>query len=109
MLTVTCSAQLIIPVEEFEKYNKEIPDYSYIMDTNNLLANYTGTWLGTYNGFKFTLLINKITEDNTHLKYKHDKLIIKYKVVDASNNELINTFNFDSSSPNIMRGKYFKK
>ncbi|MCT4697565.1 DUF6705 family protein [Tenacibaculum haliotis] len=102
---ISCKAQ-IIAVEDFENYNQELPDGAYIKDVNNVLDKYIGTWKGTYNNKNYEFIVQKVTKNNIDLKYKHDKLLMRYKITDSNGTELANTLNLPNENYYVINGSY---
>ncbi len=102
----SCKAQTIILVEDFENYDRELPDNVYVKDVNNLLDKYVGVWKGTYLNKNYEFRIIKITDNDIKLQYKEDKLLIRYKITDNVRNELVNTLNLPNDNKYIINGKY---
>ncbi|MDA9339701.1 hypothetical protein N9Q68_01885 [Polaribacter sp.] len=107
LTTLSCRAQ-IIAVEDFENYNQDLEDGAYIKDINNVLDKYVGTWKGTYSGKNYEFKVIKVTKDNVNLKYKHDKLLMRYKITDSSNNIIVNTLDLPNGDIYIVRGSYLR-
>ncbi|WP_299399128.1 DUF6705 family protein [uncultured Gelidibacter sp.] len=108
LLILSCKAQ-IITLEDFEDYPTELPDGAYLKDVNNILGKYVGTWKGTYNNQNYEFVVVKTTFENTTLKYKHDKLLIRYKITNNSGTVLANTLNLPNGDKYIIRGSYLAK
>ncbi|GEN73765.1 DUF6705 family protein [Chryseobacterium lathyri] len=93
----------------------DIPNGSYIKDTNNELAPYVGTYKTNFNGNEITLFITKQEdklEKSAHKNYYMDALIVKYIVKnslgatlqDTQNNNIYNIefYSIDIPSPNTI-------
>ncbi len=107
--TYSCKAQQIIAVEDFNDYQKELPDGAYIKDVNNVLGKYVGVWKGVHNSISYEFRIKKYTENNTSLKYKEDTLIMRYKIVDSSGNVIEDTTGLSDSNKLVVKGSYVAK
>ncbi|WBX77348.1 hypothetical protein PG911_03550 [Tenacibaculum ovolyticum] len=101
----SCKAQ-IIPVEDFENYNQELPNGAYIKDINNLLNKYTGTWKGTYNTKNYEFKIIKYTRVSEIRNLKFDKLLMRYEITASNGTVIENTLNLPNTSNFIIRGSY---
>jgi len=65
----------------------EIPNNSYLKDTNNELQNFVGIWIGYYANQKITLYITKENYkffEGSVTKYYQDVLSIKYIITNGS-------------------------
>lgn len=113
ILTISCKAQTIIPLEnEYLYYNTEngVPPNSYLKDINHLLDKFVGTWKGTYNGRRFELRIIKNTKTTTNDNITFDRLLIRYIIIDTNGTILENSTSFtNNDSPYIMRGMRFNQ
>lgn len=83
---LSCKAQ-IVPVEQVVNNfdNVEEGVTTHIKDVNNVLDNYVGSWIGSYNGKDYTFVITEktIVFDEEYNIYA-DVLIMKHKIVDES-------------------------
>ena len=103
-ISTACNAQ-IYPLRTFT----EIPENSYLKDTNNELPAYEGTWKGIWNNKIIYITFKKITNKyNENLKYYKDNLIGKFKVLDNNGNVLFDNTNLPDSDPKIWGGKFRK-
>ncbi|MDZ4147545.1 MAG: DUF6705 family protein [Flavobacteriaceae bacterium] len=101
-----CKAQ-IIPIEEYRMYRDneiEIIDGTYIKDVNNLLANFIGTWKGTYRSINYEFRIRKETVE--YLGIKEDQLLMRYKITDSNGVLIENTLLLPNDSPFVMKNGY---
>ncbi len=104
----TLKAQMIIPVEDFYKFDQpELPENSYIKDVNNVLDKFEGTWKGTYDNKNYEINIVKSTFNNVKLKYKKDRLLLRYKITDINNKILKNTLNIPDTDTDVVKGAKF--
>lgn len=105
LVAFSCKAQLnptgVIPIEDFENYQGEVPDGTYIKDVNQLLDKYTGSWEGTFEGKLYEISI--VPEKITYLGIDEDILLLRYKITGEDNQELINTLNI-SSGTRVVKG-----
>jgi len=77
----SCKAQQVYPLRTYI----DIPENSYLKDTNNELQNYEGTWKGTWNNKTIFFTFKKINNKyNSTLKYYKDILIGKFIVKDIN-------------------------
>ncbi len=104
ILTISCKAQTY-PLRTFT----EIPENSYLKDTNNELQYYVGTWKGTWNNKTIYITFKKITNqyDNI-LKYYKDFLIGKFKVLDSNGLVLFDNMAISDDDAKITGGKFKK-
>ncbi len=104
LFAVSCKAQTF-PLRTFT----EIPENSYLKDTNNELQTYEGVWKGSWNNKTIYITLKKITNkyDNV-FKYYRDYLIAKFKVVDNSGNILFDNNNLSDDAAKIEGGKFRK-
>ena len=111
--TLSCKAQHIIPVEKAVEYRNSNEgllgdkDNVYVKDINNLLNKFIGTWKGNYNSKNYEFRVNKITNDRGQVK--EDMLVMRYKIIKNSGDELVNTLNLENSDKYIIRGDYLAK
>jgi len=104
-ITFSCKAQ-VIAVEDFENYNQELTEGTHVKDVNNLLDKYVGTWRGIYNNKNYEFRIVKYTRISSNRNLKFDKLLMRYKITDSSNNVIENTLILPNTSNFIIRGSY---
>ncbi|MDA9339550.1 hypothetical protein N9Q68_01110, partial [Polaribacter sp.] len=105
LTTLSCRAQ-IIAVEDFENYNQELSEGTHVKDVNNLLDKYVGTWKGTYDSKNYEFMIIKYTRTSNNRNLKFDKLLMRYKITDSSNNIIVNTLDLPNGDIYIVRGSY---
>lgn len=104
-----CSAQQIIPLEDFLNYRDneiEVADGTYFKDVNGLLNKYVGTWKGSWNNKNYEFIVEKYyTEaEKTYLKY--DKLRIRYKVFNGNGVLIEDTTSLPDDSNYVLMGLY---
>lgn len=104
LISINCKSQ-IIAVENFESYNQELEDGAHIKDINNVLNKYEGTWEGTYDDKNFEFVVQKVTQNNIDLNYKHDLLVMRYKITDSNGNIIESNLTPNIDVPEI-EGKY---
>ncbi|MCD1116212.1 DUF6705 family protein [Chryseobacterium turcicum] len=94
---IACTAQTY-PLRTFT----EIPENTYLKDTNNELQGYEGVWKGTWNNrtIFITFKKNSYIYDNV-LKYYKDNLIGKFKVLDSNGNILFDNTNISDDKAKI--------
>lgn len=113
LLSLSCKAQHIIPVEkavEYRNTNEGLmgdKDYVYVKDINNLLVKFVGTWKGIYESKNYEFKVVKVTEDDGELR--EDMLLMRYKITDASGNTIENTLNLPNDNMYVIRGSYLAK
>lgn len=84
IIATFCKAQQEYPLRT--DYT-EIPNYSYLKDTNNELSSFVGAYEATYQDKKITLFINKLTHkffDNSQYKHYKDVLSVRYIIKNSS-------------------------
>ncbi|WP_010522410.1 DUF6705 family protein [Aquimarina agarivorans] len=98
-----CATQSTIVVEKKHEYidnpRKGLDDdgVTRIIDRNNVLNQYEGTWKGQLNGISYNLFFKKITK--TYDGLTQDLLILKYHIKNAQTNITIdNTLNLPDDS-----------
>lgn len=105
IFTFSCKAQQIYPLRTYI----DIPENSYLKDTNNELQDYVGTWKGTWNNKTIFLTFKKVNNNyNSTLKYYKDYLIGKFIVKDVNGNVLFDNTNLSDDYAKI-RGFGFIK
>ncbi|WP_010522411.1 hypothetical protein [Aquimarina agarivorans] len=99
----SCAAQSTIVVEKVHEYidnpRKDLSSagVTRIIDNNNVLRKYEGTWKGQLNGISYNLLFKKITRTDDGLT--EDLLILKYHIKNTQTNTTIdNTLNLPDDS-----------
>ena len=104
VLTISCKAQ-IYPLRTYH----EIPENSYLKDTNNELPAYEGTWKGTWDNKTIYITFKKIAyKYESYLKEYRDILIAKFKVTNLNGLILFdNTFLPDNDAK--IEGTFFRK
>ncbi|WP_343587728.1 DUF6705 family protein [Flavobacterium sp.] len=110
LLTMSCKAQTIVPVEkaiDYRRAGEGIPDNTYLKDANNLFAKYVGTWKGSYGGKNYTLYITKTTSKFETVT--RDRLLIRYLITSNNGTVLENTQNMPDTNPYVVKGSYFSK
>ncbi|WET47660.1 hypothetical protein PYS58_13840 [Chryseobacterium indologenes] len=88
---LSCRAQQIYPLKT--DYT-EVPQNSYLKDSNNELDSFIGIWKGSFKGNLITLFVTKETQrlfNENQNKYYKDILSIKYVVKNSSGIVLQNT------------------
>ena len=101
LITFSCKSQ-IYPLRTYT----DVPDNSYLKDTNNELNDYIGTWKATWNNKTIFIYISK--EINKYKLYTYmDYLIIKFKVTDATGTVLFDNSNLTGDDVKI-KGINFK-
>ncbi|MCS3867542.1 hypothetical protein J3D55_000458 [Chryseobacterium ginsenosidimutans] len=89
LFTISCKSQTY-PLRTYT----DIPDNSYLKDTNNELADYVGTWKANWNSKTIFIYISKeVNKYNSGLYVYIDSLIIKFKVTDIAGNILFDNTN----------------
>ncbi|KNB62984.1 DUF6705 family protein [Chryseobacterium sp. Hurlbut01] len=103
-ITVSCNAQ-IYPLRTYQ----EIPENSYLKDTNNELPTYEGVWTATWNNKIIYVTLKKITyKYESYLKEYRDVLIGKFKVTDSNGVILFDNTNLSDNESKIV-GTFFRK
>ncbi|MCW3160915.1 DUF6705 family protein [Chryseobacterium oryctis] len=74
---------------------------AYYKDINNDLNPYEGTWQGTFEGKTFVITFFKIKHYQPLGKYYKDRIVGRYKMLDASGNELYSTYNLPEEKAKI--------
>ncbi|WP_299178863.1 DUF6705 family protein [uncultured Chryseobacterium sp.] len=101
---VSCKAQTY-PLRTFT----ELPENSYLKDTNNELPAYEGVWKGQWNNKIIYVTINKVTNKfNETFKNYSDRLIARFKVTDLNGLILFDNTNLSDYEVKI-EGIKFKK
>lgn len=93
-----CKSQQIIPLE-----TKGFPiENTYYKDLNNELDPYIGTWKGVFNDKIFIITFSKYKNYNSTGNYYKDRLAGKYRMLDASGNQLYSTYNLSDEKAKVM-------
>ncbi|WP_309843363.1 DUF6705 family protein [Chryseobacterium sp. SLBN-27] len=66
---------------------------AYYKDLNNDLDPYVGTWQGIFEGKTFIITFFKYKYYNSMGDYYKDRLMGRYKMLDANGNQLYSTYN----------------
>ncbi|KQT23974.1 hypothetical protein ASG22_08090 [Chryseobacterium sp. Leaf405] len=102
--TVSCKAQTYL-LRTFT----EIPENSYLKDTNNELQYYEGTWKGEWNNKIIYISFKKLTNTyKSSLNQYRDFLIGRFKVTDLNNNILFDNTNLNDDKAKITGGMFRK-
>lgn len=109
IVTISCKAQ-IYPLRTYY----EIPENSYLKDTNNELQYYVGTWKCEWNNKITYIYVKKLTNKYiSSVSEYRDILIAKYKVVTNSPNQLQPIVLFDNTTSSdenaVLLGTFFRK
>jgi len=103
-ISLSCNAQ-IYPLRTFT----EVPENSYLKDTNNEFQYYEGTWKGNWNNKYIYIYINKIDYYYIDIfKTYRDILIARFKVTDLNGNILFDNTNLPNDQAKIKGGKFRK-
>ena len=108
LFALSCKAQ-IIAVEDFEDYPNELADGAYIKDINNVLGKYVGNWKGTYNNRNYEFRVIKQTFENNKLKYKEDRLLMRYQITDLNGSVIATTLHLPDDNVYVIKGSYLSK
>ncbi|WP_299178861.1 DUF6705 family protein [uncultured Chryseobacterium sp.] len=101
---VSCKAQTY-PLRTFT----ELPENSYLKDTNNELPAYEGVWKGTWNNKTIYVTFQKVTNIyKSSLKQYRDILIARFKVTDLNGLILFDNTNLSNDEVKIKGGKFRK-
>ncbi|AYN01919.1 DUF6705 family protein [Chryseobacterium sp. 3008163] len=106
-LTPTCPSYNIVPLRTYT----DIPEDQcyYMKDTNNELAGYVGTWVGTWNNKTIYITFKKMTNQYyAFRKYYEDILIGKFKVVNSDGSILFNNIGLTDDNAKINGGGFQK-
>lgn len=87
-LNANCQVTTTVPISSYD-----YPNGAYLKDLDNELSYWEGTWEGTVNNKKITIVFAKIIQHlkgdvNEHYYYR-DEIIGKYKVVDLITNQVL--------------------
>ncbi|WP_312206895.1 DUF6705 family protein [Epilithonimonas hominis] len=105
LFALSCKAQTF-PLRTYQ----EIPENSYLKDTNNELPSYEGVWKGIWNNKIIYVTFNKITNKyKSSLKYYSDRLIARFKVTDLNGSILFDNTNLSNDEVKIEGGRFRKK
>lgn len=96
--SISCKAQQTFPLRTYT----DIPENSYLKDTNNELNDYIGTWKGTWNSKTIFITFKKVLNKyNPTLKYYKDFIIGKFIVKDNNGNILFDNTNISDDQAKI--------
>ncbi len=106
-LVGSCKAQIllpqgVIPIEDINTYQGDVPDGGYIKDVHHLLDKYEGTWVGSFDNKTYKIVINKVVD--SYLEIQEDKLLLRYKITDENGNVIANTINLPDENRLIVEG-----
>lgn len=110
LVTLSCKAQQIVPVEKAIAYrdaDQSIPDGTYLKDVNGLFNKYLGIWKGTIDNKNYTFVISKYKHD--FLGISKDKLLIRYLITTSSGTVIEDTRSLPDNSIYVIKGDYFGK
>jgi len=105
IFALSCKAQTF-PLRTYQ----ELPENSYLKDTNNELPTYEGTWKGTWNNKIIYVTFKKLEHSyiDTFKAYR-DVLIAKFKVTDLNGNILFDNNNLSDENAKIEGVGRFRK
>ena len=97
MMAISCKAQVIGTLEQFEEcrmrpnHDEGCPDLeniTYVKDTNNRLDQFAGTWKGNYNGKQYEIKLDKKInyKDDSNDNRSFDRIIGRILIKDNSGN-----------------------
>ena len=87
----------------------QIPDNSYLKDTNNEFDSYVGTWKGVWDGKIIYLKLDKITYKYfASINEYRDLLVGRFKTTDLNGNILFDNMNVFNDNVKIY-GTYFRQ
>ncbi|WP_306619695.1 DUF6705 family protein [Chryseobacterium ginsenosidimutans] len=103
-IAISCNAQTY-PLRTFT----EVPDNSYLKDTNNELPSYEGTWKGQWNGKIIYVMFKKVTYTyKASLNQYRDFLIGRFKVTDLNSSVLFDNTSLPDDQVKIKGLKFGK-
>lgn len=105
MISLSCKSQTY-PLRTFT----EIPENSYLKDTNNELPAYEGVWKGQWNNKVIYVTFKKVSNKyKSSLNYYSDRLIARFKVTDLNNtNVFFDNTNLPDDQVKIDGGRFRK-
>ncbi|MCD9575636.1 DUF6705 family protein [Flavobacterium soyae] len=111
LVTLSCKAQQIVPVEkaiEYRDADSGVPDGVYLKDINGLLNKYLGTWKGTVDNKNYTFVIIKY-KNNLSRGVSQDELMIRYLITTSNGTVIEDTRSLSDDSSYVIKGDYFNK
>lgn len=116
LLSISCKAQNVIPIENEQSYANSLPegefapDGTYFKDINKVLEKYKGFWEGIYHHNFYELKINK--EKYEFYGIYKDILVVDYKITNDKGEILQESY--DTGNDNVekfqgIRGSGFSK
>jgi hypothetical protein len=107
MITISCKAQQVIPLEKLIEYRdsqSDIADGTYLQDVNGLLNKYIGTWKGTYDNKTITFIITKVKRNVRGVFI--DELFIRYLLTSSTGAVIEDTRTLPDTDPLVIEGDY---
>jgi hypothetical protein len=121
LLIVSCKAQVIGTLEQFEECSMrpnrdqegcpDLENVTYVKDTNNRLNQFVGTWKGNYSGKLYEIKLDK----KTNYKYfstsatSWDRIIGRMLVKDSSGNTIYNSMNETDKNVSFFGDNFQKR
>ncbi|GEN69650.1 DUF6705 family protein [Chryseobacterium rhizosphaerae] len=105
LIIISCKAQVIGTLEQFEECSKrpnrdqdgcpDLENITYVKDTNNRLDQFVGTWKGSANGKQYEVKLEKkinYKDDPSDVR-SFDRIIGRILIKDSSGNIIYNSMN----------------
>lgn len=113
LISVSCKAQSILPIEDVVNYRDTetgIPkNITQIKDVNGLLNKFIGVWKGTYNNKKYEFRIVKNTRQSKTRNLTEERLLVRYKITNNVGTVIEDTTTLPNDSWYIIKGSYYDK
>jgi len=115
LVIVSCKAQVIGTLEQFEECQKrpnrdegcpDLDNITYVKDTNNRLNQFVGIWKGAYNGKQYEIHFEKQPQWGEDIKW--DRIFGRIIIKDNSGNIIYNSLNKSLTEAGLLRGGNFQ-
>lgn len=104
---ISCKGQQIYPLNaDYE----EVPNYSYLKDTNNELLPFIGIWKATFDNKEITIKVDKLDHhliEYVNHKYYQDTLFIRYIIKSVQGIVVKSTMNLQVDQSGIESSTLF--
>ncbi|MEY8759711.1 DUF6705 family protein [Chryseobacterium tongliaoense] len=115
LMMISCKAQVIGTLEQFEECQKrpnrdegcpDLDNITYVKDTNNRLNQFVGTWKGSFAGKQYEIHFEKIIQFGDDIKW--DRIFGRMIIKNNSGTIIYNSLNKSLSETGLLRGSNFR-
>lgn len=115
LIIISCKAQVIGTLEQFEECQKrptrgegcpDLDNITYVKDTNNRLDQFVGIWKGFYGGKQYEIHFEKQLQWGEDIKW--DRVFGRMIIKDNAGNIIYNSLNRSLSESGLLKGGNFQ-